>query len=229
MKKKYFTCIMLMLLLSGSFSHAAELPEIEGAIAGMNIGMGKLDVSHLNSKLSRNGFPSITDNYAFLGFEGYGIINNWLLGGEGFGITVREADLSSTDSEMHISGAAVLVKGGYIVYEKNSFRVYPTAGIGYGNLQLAINRKEDLTLDEILNGPEGYGFVTVYGALLDVSIGVSHAIEKERKGHYSGIMIGANIGYMHSFGMDFNGTDVGISGPYVNLTVGAAFTDKGYN
>lgn len=219
----------MVLLFFGSLSYAQDPPEFEGAIAGMNIGMGQLNVNKLNSRLSDNGFPSISDNYACFGFEGYGIINKWLLGGKGFGITVSETDLDSIDSEMHIAGGAVFVKGGYIIYDKNDLRVYPTAGIGYGNMQLAINRKENLTLDEILSGPTGYGFVTVYGTLLDVSIGVTHAFEKERKGHYSGIMVGVHIGYMHSFGMDFNGTDVGFSGPYVNLTMGASFTDKGYD
>ncbi len=128
-KKKHFRTLNIGLIRKGtmknifiigfiliffvSLSEAAGVPEIQGLICGVKIGTGKLNLTDLNSKLVDSGYPALEENYTTFGLEGYGIINKWLIGGEGFGVNVEETNFDN--SEMHIAGGASLFNTGYLV------------------------------------------------------------------------------------------------------------------
>ncbi len=219
--------IGFILIFFISLSEAAEIPEFQELMFGVQVGTGKINLTDLNSKLEASGYPSLNENYTTFGLEGCGIINKWLIGGEGFSINIEETNLTNfNNSEMHVSGGTILFNTGYLIYQKKNTCIYPKVGIGYGNLSLTINEKDEPSLDEMLGSPQRNSAITVMGFLLDVSLGIRHIFGKERTHRYSGLMLGANVGYMHSFNMDFNGTSVGITGPYIGITVGGGSIDK---
>ncbi|MGB9665157.1 MAG: hypothetical protein ACPL25_09620 [Ignavibacteria bacterium] len=83
---KFFSLILVLPLLSTIFySQAISQSRTSGGEGYFMVGIQKIDVKNLNSLLRNNNYPVLNESYPSIGGGGYGIINNFVIGGEGHG------------------------------------------------------------------------------------------------------------------------------------------------
>ena len=50
------------------------------------MGVQKINIKNLNTILQQYNYPALDENYTSIGGSGYGIVNNFVIGGEGHGL-----------------------------------------------------------------------------------------------------------------------------------------------
>ncbi|MCK5667399.1 MAG: hypothetical protein KAI17_28120, partial [Thiotrichaceae bacterium] len=172
MRKSLHAVLLFCLFIS--ISEAKEIDFIEGTASGL--------LDNLNSKFH------VKEQISF-GGGGYGVIGNWVVGGEGFGIIDDKTDFN----ESAIRGYGLL-KVGYVAYANNNTRFFSMLGVGGGDLDFREGRESSDSM------------------LVDMSVGFLFAkISRQTT-------LAVNLGYLHSVDWHFEEQDIGMSGFYLNVS-----------
>lgn len=134
---------------------------------------------------------SFAEDYTSFSVGGFGVIGNWVIGGEGIGII----DDAQTLSQTTVQGYGLL-KGGYMAYSDENTRIFPMLGVGGGEFMVYNNGE------------------TAEGMLVDVSIGILFAQMSKKT------MLAVNMGYLHSMDWQLEGDEIAMSVFYLNFNVG---------
>ena len=191
----------------------AQNEKISGGGGHFRAGYANYNMSSMNNWLS-NVYPGIRKDFVSFGGSGYAVMNDLLIGGEGFGLT------GATVSKDTLSITPLIGMGmlniGYVMYEKKYLLIYPMLGVGGGDISYKFRE---------VDAPEG-GMRNIFKDsdyrlrcstfLLSVAIGADkYAIKTNNKG----ISIGLKIGYTFAIqNGNWRKGSTEISGPNLNLS-----------
>ncbi|RMG80901.1 MAG: hypothetical protein D6707_05665 [Bacteroidetes bacterium] len=185
-----------------------------------HFGMLISEMGNFSQTLSLNGLPSFSGNYFCGGGTGLAVINNILLGGEGFGGNQNAANSNFNSS---ISFGYGGFAGGYDFKIENKFHLFPLITIGAGgvtyrlesrNASGNLNINNPSTLQNLFELKKSHPIAAF-------SLGARFDLEN--------FLIGCRIGYLYAFGQngwEANGRNVedfpnyNLSGFHFSLIIG---------
>ena len=198
-------------------------------------GWNKLNIGNLNAQLAAKGYSQLSDNLFSFGGGGFGIINNFLLGGEGHGL--YGTTVASGNYNLSLTAGYGFFDLGYIVFSSESVSIFPIIGIGGGGITLDITNRNALTFDEILDEPGRMSKLSAGGFLMNFSIGADYIIDMGNNDNESngGLAVGIIAGYtfapmkgqwqMNQVTVS-GGPEVGVDGFYIRLMIGGGGMKK---
>jgi len=219
-----------MALGQESSDNGSKYSDMLYAEFGRNI----ISIKELNSRLEKNGYSRIPENFISIGGGLYTLVNGFMLGGEGY--KLYGSDAGNDISKTSIDATYGFFNIGHILYSNSKFRVYPIFSIGGGRLNLKLIEKSSLTFDTVLGGAKRSTKLSTGGLLLDVSLKADYLLlelKKETK-KPTGITIGLRLGYVFDPSKDdwtMDGLDLsdspktGITGPYIRFVIGTRRID----
>jgi hypothetical protein len=158
-------------------------------------------------------FSIPTGNLTTIGFQGYGLFNSIILGGEvslGFGRTAtgnqyQIVDSSKVQSQIGSTStfafsSNMLLNLGLVAYRKRGLIIYPLAGIGWGlsGIRMQSEREPriypEITGVETTNNPQNM-LVWTNNMVLDFSLGTEYFIGRTTEDNAKGFSIGFRVGY----------------------------------
>lgn len=199
-----------------------------GGMGFFATGYQMIDIKELNSRLKLFGLPQFDKSYVSLGGGGFGILNNFVIGGEGHGLV--GSDLSNQSYQTNLTAGYGLFDMGYLIYSSNGLKIFPIIGFGGGGIDLRINEKNLVDFDQVLNNPKKGSVLSVAGLMLNFGLNLFYNLnlsgDEERLG---GLSFGLNLGYTHFLQLGnwslfeteiAGGPKVGLSGFYIRFTIG---------
>ena len=197
------------------------------------VGGNQLDMDDLNVRMKDNGYTEFSDNYLSLGGGGHAIINDKIvLGGEGHALLGRtkSSTLGVTDYGSKLSAGYGFFDLGYMLLRAGGLDAYPLLGIGGGGISMNIIQSEIGSFDDILADPDRGAKLSTWDFLINIGLGIDYlyVLGGGEMGE-GGLVLGLRGGYIFSpFEGDWKfegetlpgGPDLGITGPYIRLTIG---------
>jgi len=232
----YTKYLILLLFISFLIIHSASAQEsgtrnlVYGGVGYFMAGYSVVDLDNLNQSLSNSGIPELDRGSITIGGGGHYIIKNIIIGGEGHGVTGKNAENDNYKSAY--SAGYGFFNLGYVILNSPSFNFYPLIGFGGGGMTVSILDKSKLTnsFDDILDDPARESYLTKGGFLMNFSLGADYFFVGEKsESTTGGFLIGIKAGYILDVSnndWDFNGQHLnnspgsGVSGPYVRITFG---------
>ncbi|MBA3405031.1 MAG: hypothetical protein H0U13_10165 [Gemmatimonadaceae bacterium] len=204
-----------------------------GAFIGA--GVSRIGTRPLNDRLAANGYPTFGQAAVAVSIGGYRILSRALmLSAEWHGLIIGEE--AHEGGEVGVGAGYGTLGVGYMVELSPYARVYPRLGLGVGGLGLWIqNHVDSVGFDEVLANPKPEPTLREPvlgrdGPVIDLGAGVEFFPARRDRG----VLIGLRAGYLvapFSSGWDLvyhgkasGGPDANISGAYVRIMVGAAWS-----
>jgi hypothetical protein len=191
------------------------------------IGITQFDLVDLNSTLSDAGYGEFGHNFLSTGGGGYGILKNWVIGGEGFYFTRQT--VTDSNRTASINGSTGMFRLGYVILSKKGFYLYPMAGVGGGVFEMQLKQSDSIpSFPAVATQPGRSAHLEANGLILDAGLGISFTPKGGVTGS-GGPTFGIRAGYVFSpsdftWKMDKDnltgGPSVGMNGLYVRLTIG---------
>ncbi len=202
---------------------------------GFTIGYGHMDVSKLHVFVPSN-IKKFKNDHLLVGGTGHAFIDNFVIGGSGFGII---GDVIKTDSaKINLGGGLGTFDFGYLILNKEKVKIYPMIGIGGAGFGLQIAKNRSISANNIANEPGQEININKGGFVADVSLNLNFipALQYDEKNNsYGGFMTGLKIGYVYSLpssdwlfsgGDVTGGPDFGLNMFYLKLVVGGLGYEK---
>lgn len=108
-----------------------------GGAGHFMLGSVFMNLNSVNAYMADNQLPSFSGNCFNIGGGGYGVINNFVIGGEG--AAVGPSPVGNLNGNAEMSAGYGMFSAGYILPVKSTVMIYPIAGIGWGGSGLKIN------------------------------------------------------------------------------------------
>ncbi len=156
------------LLLGALLSTPLSAGENAGGVGYWLTGFGNASFSSLNDSLQAAGFPVAASSGWLNGGEGYALINNVLIGGGGFGISLGESSAGSYVGRA--SFGAGYFSLGYALAVKESWLLFTTMGLGGGGWSMYIHEPRTGTYGDLLQQPGQYLHITAGGVFTRVAL-----------------------------------------------------------
>jgi hypothetical protein len=232
--RSFAALALLLLSLPVSAQFDSEFEPVDssrrkmmGGAGYFSIGLHSAELMDLNANLEQEGFASFKANLLHYGGGGYGIIKNWIIGGEGH--YYRNQEVVDSNRTSSLQGSNGMFKLGYVVLSKKGFYLYPVLGVGGGIYDLKLKQQDSLpTFPDIAANPGRSTHLTANGLVLDGALGMSFTPKGGVTGS-GGPTLGLRIGYQLSpsdfkWKMDGDelsgGPTLNMDGMYVRLTIG---------
>jgi hypothetical protein len=126
------TIILIATIIAGAnfcgFSQETTANKVSGGLGYFMIGYASLDLGNMNSLFKENGYPELNNSSFTFGGGGHFIFKNFIIGGEGHGISGSKS--SNTHYDVKMGGGYGFFNLGYILYHNPTVNVYPLLGIG---------------------------------------------------------------------------------------------------
>lgn len=231
--------VVLGLLISAQTAAAQQSTQSVGSTAYkafLTVGWERLDLEQINSRLTTNNFPSLSEDVVSLGGGAWGVRNNFVLGVQGNAVIGPDETTTGGNFTTQFLGGYGQLDLGYLVFSNERLDVWPTVGLGGGAVTLEFVEQRQQTFDEILADPETSADLTADGFLVDLGLSADVQLTgskiADETSSARGFAVGVRTGYTHSMGDwdwkvgDVNVTDgpeAGIRGFYIRLMVGAGW------
>jgi len=224
MKKVSLLVLGVLFLNSTSFAQSINR---YGGMGFFSFGLTDLQQSGLNSQLITTGYTGLQSNQLSFGGEGFGIINNFLVGGRGGGMGKQQFSSGTSTGTITNSYGSFLVGYTFSLGERILF--YPLAG--FGGIDSEITLENPATTNSMTTAFGNPNQITVIEAevpVLDFSVNFVLPVFGDVAGG-GGPMLGLSAGYLFSpaagnyrmNGRDLTNTPTGqINGFYVRLLLG---------
>lgn len=225
--KSFSLSIMFLIFFVIFFNQAISQSKTSGGEGYFMVGMQKIDVKNLNSLLRLNNYPSLDESYTSVGGGGYGIVNNFVIGGEGHGLIGTE--VSNQNYKVNLTAGYGMFNIGYVIYNNYGLKIFPLVGFGAGGIDLRINEKTSLDFTDVLNNPKRGSSLSMAGLMLNIGVNGGYIVNFNEEKNEGGVLIGITVGYTHFlklgnwtlFENDISGgPNIGISGFYVRFNIG---------
>lgn len=188
--------IGLLVLFLGCLSVQAQQRAAYGGIGYGDIGMHSVPnalntILEAQGLLSGGSFPGLSPGF---GGGGFGIINNFIIGGQGFGSFLNNRVYNSTELDYGLGGGLFTL--GYTFVNRNGNFFYPTLGIGGAGLELEIenNGTSALTFGNESILPDQRRTFEAGTGLAEIALNFQRMILDPE----GGIAVGFRIGYRQS-------------------------------
>ncbi|NOZ61632.1 MAG: hypothetical protein GXO74_08105 [Calditrichaeota bacterium] len=220
-----FIAFSLLMADENSFKKA-------GGSGYFSIGMSKLDIGDLNSRLAAKGYPEFSDNFLSMGGGGHTFRDKLVIGGEGFGLTASEEkfSLGNTAYKANLAVGYGFFDIGYMLFSSKKVNIFPMLGIGGGGASITIIQSGTASFDDVLSNPKRNTELSKGAFLLNLSLNAEYFITfKESKEGVGGLLLGVQAGYtIAPFTSDWKideydvtgGPDFNFSGPYLRIEFG---------
>jgi hypothetical protein len=234
------TIILIATIIAGTcfkgFSQETKSNKVSGGLGYLMIGYTGLDLGNMNSLFKEYGCPELSNSSFTFGGGGHFILKNFIIGGEGHGISGSKS--SNTNYDLRMGGGYGFFNLGYLIYRNPGMNIYPLLGFGGGGSTIGITDKSKIleNFDDLLENPARESDITNGGFMMNFSIGADFFVLASKSENASGGWImGIKAGYIYNVsGNDwyFNNEKItgspnaGISGPYVRLTIGGGGIGK---
>jgi hypothetical protein len=157
-------------------------------------------------------FSMPSGNLTTIGFQGYGLFNSIILGGEvslGFGRTAtgKQYQIDSFKVQSQVGNTStfafssnLLLNLGLVAYRKRGLIIYPMAGIGWGlsGIRMQSDSKPriypEITGVETSSNPQNM-LVWTNNMVVDFSLGTEYFIGRTTEDNAKGFSIGFRVGY----------------------------------
>jgi hypothetical protein len=197
----------------------------------------KNDHSALNNSLQSYGFQAISENLITYSFSSKFIFNRFVFGIGATGFHVPSQS-NPNDIKTKLGGNGADFSVGYILLEKQKFRLYPFVGINqrFAQLKFEDTSPQNMSsLGDVLTNRRREGQINFNSASLDIGIQMEKLIDLKttRVGcpqNVPHLAIGLRAGYHFLFNNgergEFNNQSIenaprfGIKGPYVQINLG---------
>ncbi len=138
MKKISFLLgILLLTCLNG---HAQKIARY-GGMGFFSFGISDLRQPGVNSLLASQGYTGLQSRQISMGGQGFGIINNFLIGGQGGSLGEQQFSRAQTTGRIQNSYGSFMM--GYVFSAGKRALIYPV--IGYGSLSTEITLEDNNT------------------------------------------------------------------------------------
>ncbi len=232
---KYLAVIPLFIIL-GCTSVYGQKRQIVNQFSGMGylgIGVSVLNLSALQEQLRASSiiYPSLSENMFQFGAGGMFTIKNWVISGEGAGLSTTQQGSSGYKSSL--TGGYVKLETGYVLYRNKHWTIFPLVGIGGGILQYKINQDvQKQPFVDILNRPGTGTNLTSNNLFASAVLGADYQIKVSSNDADEGnIIVGFRAGYntpLKVYDWKISGTsttltggpDTGLEGPFISIIVG---------
>ncbi len=225
--KKFSSISIVLIFLTLSFNQVIGQSKKTGGEGYFMVGMQKIDVKNLNSLLRLYNYPVLDEYYTFIGGGGYGIINNFVIGGEGQGLIGTE--VSNQNYKLNLNAGYGMFNMGYVIYNHSGLKLFPLIGFGAGGIDLRINEKASLDFTDVLNNPKRGSSLSLAGLMINLGVNGSYVFNFNKDKNDGGVLMGISVGYTYFlklgnwtlFENDISGgPNVGISGFYIRFNIG---------
>jgi len=222
-----------MFLIIGFNSKAQDTDKnnhVYGGVGYFLTGYSLFQLDDLNQTFKDAGYPELDNGSISFGGGGHYIFKNFIIGGEGHGLTGSTSE--NSDYKTSISGGYGFFNLGYLIFNSPSINFYPLLGFGGGGLTASITDKSKLThsYDEIMDDPLRETYITNGGFLMNFSLGLDYFFVGEKTPETTGgFIIGIKAGYVlnvsnndwyYSGEQLNNSPNSGVSGPYLRIVFG---------
>lgn len=197
-----------------------------------SLGGAHVATSDLDDRLRATNYPTFGQGAGSAGLGGYLTLKNHLmLGAEITGIAFDKKPHNG--DEVSLAGGHATLGVGYQKEISPRFRIYPRLGLGAGGLTLIIESADTSTFDSILANPQPVPtrtrLLTHDGGAIDLGFGAEflpHRTSGWVLGIRTGILLagGDDQDWWTQSGTATNGPDASISGFYLRLLVGGAWS-----
>lgn len=223
---KKINVILFGLLLLSSASQAQKISRF-GGMGFFSFGLTDVKQPSLNSQLTTAGYTGLQSSQLSFGGEGFGIINNFVVGGRGGGMGKQQFSSGSSTGTITNSYGSFLLGYTFSLGERILF--YPL--VGFGGIDSEITLENPATTNSMTNAFANPNQITVINAevpVLDFSVNFVLPVFGDVAGG-GGPMLGLSAGYLFSpaagnyrmNGRDLTNTPTGqINGFYVRLLFG---------
>lgn len=244
MKLTYRTLAALLLVISWE-ANAQEVFKFNSAGGGFNISLGKQgfdaspyfgsnaqtslaaalgndSISPTKQINSTATFAKPTTSLTTVGFQGYGLFNSIMMGGElnvAFGSSVsgvqQRTDSSGDKSTLknygttstQAFGSNVLFNVGMVAFRKRGFIAYPMIGVGFGLSGIRMKAGEEQRYYPELTGVitdrnQENMLVWTSNAMLDFGIGAQYMFGRSTEDNAKGFSLGFRLGYYNQLASD---------------------------
>lgn len=228
-----FSITIFILFFSFFFNQAISQTKTSGGEGYFMVGMQKIDVKNLNSLLRVYDYPVLDESYTSIGGGGYGLVNNFVIGGEGHGLIGSE--VSNQNYKVNLTAGYGMFNIGYLLHNDSGLKIFPLVGFGGGGIELRINEKASLDFTDVLSNPKRGSSLSLGGLMLNVGLNGNYVINFNEEKSFGGILIGLSAGYTYFlklgnwtlFESDISGgPDIGISGFYLRFNIGGGGSVK---
>ena len=217
------------------YSQEAKSNKETGGLGYFMMGYTGFNLGGMNTQLKESGYPELTNGSFSFGGGGHFVINNFIVGGEGHGLSGSKS--SNADYNLAIGGGYGFFNLGYILYHNPTVNIYPLLGFGGGGVTIGITDKNKIpgNFDALLENPARESYITNGGFMMNLSVGADFFIAGSKNENFSGGWImGIKAGYIYNANNNwyFDNQEIagspngGISGPYVRLVLGGGGLGK---
>ncbi|MCD6594601.1 hypothetical protein J7L68_02890 [bacterium] len=176
----------------------------------------------LNTRLGNYNYTEISNRLVSYGAGFHGTIKDHLLFGFEWS-TMSGKEIKSTDGTIkeNLSASEWFIDIGYVIVSVAHFNVYPFLGVGAGTMTLTLSEINNLSFDEILDGPTGITRLSTGGFLLNPSLGMDYSLGNFLIGVRGGYTFDPFVGtWKIEDSKVSNGPETSLIGPYVNIMLG---------
>ena len=231
------TIITVWALLSFVYANAQQVADKKTHMGGggFTIGYGNMDISKLQV-FTPPSTSKLTNDMMVIGGTGHAFLNNFVIGGSGFGIV---GDVTKNDSvRVSASGGIGTFDFGYLVVNKAKLKVFPLLGIGGGGFGVQMTKTKNLSASQVSDNPSQEININQGGLVADISINMNlipNMEYDEKSKSYGGFMTGLKVGYVYSLprtdwrysgGEISGGPRFGMNMMYVKLIIGGFGSDN---
>lgn len=133
MKRLFFAT----LLLNSVLIYSQKTGGVFGGAGHFFVGSTYINFNSLNNYLKSNQLPAFSSNCLNMGGGGFGVIDDFVIGGEG-GV-VSASKVANVNGNADISAAYGMFSCGYVLPIRSKLIVYPMTGLAWGGSGLIIN------------------------------------------------------------------------------------------
>ncbi|NPA80026.1 MAG: hypothetical protein GXO29_03120 [Thermotogae bacterium] len=127
-------------------------------------GYARLPLGELRTLLQEAGYP-VPDEASYLsGGEGYAVMGRALIGGGGFGLQAFASTSADYNTFAEVDGGYFSL--GYALLHRANYMLYPSLGVGGGNLKIKVKGTKSGNLADVLKDPPLYAEISVGGPLI---------------------------------------------------------------
>ncbi len=203
--------LLLLLFCSLLLSNSTEAQQTKryGGIGFFSFGMADLQQPGLNAQLTAASYTPLQSRQLSVGGEGFGIINNFLLGGRGGSMGRQQFSSANNTGSIQNSYGSFLL--GYTFALSKKLLFYPL--VGFGGIDSEITIENNTTSNSITAAFVNPNQITVIRAevpILDFSVNFALPIIGNVNGG-GGPIVGLSAGYFFSPGAGryrMNGRDL---------------------
>ncbi|HPG42127.1 MAG TPA: hypothetical protein PLP19_07960 [bacterium] len=239
---KVLTIVLILFITTAVYSQQRPITDQFSGTGYLGIGLSILNLSALQEQLRASSiiYPALSENMFQFGAGGLFTIRNWIISGEGAGLSTTGQ--SNDGYKSKLSGGYVKLETGYVMYRNKHWTVFPLIGIGGGVLEFRINKEiNDQPFGEILDKPVTGTMLTSNNLFASAVLGADYQISVSSEDSDEGnIVIGLRAGYnvpIKVFDWKIAGTETtltdgpetGLEGMFISIVVGisgANFEDE---